>query len=410
VSKRFQWLLLGGLLTIALLAAVSVGSPRADEQVSQAPTTYSPLPYGTKAFFMAIERLGYKPRRWRLEWSRLKNEKGILIYAPADPLTAAGSYRALSPSAAREAGQWVERGNTLLYFMSANERERQRNLLFEQFEITVDMETLPPDSRRTQSLRQFLPVRLERDFDNLLPAPWMAGVRRLTSDAVPGMRVQPGHSVVLADKPDRGHVSLIPYGSGRVYLFSSAGFMDNYFIGRSDNLTLLLDILERERGKNGVVLFDEFHHGFSAEFGASHFVGLPVVRFAALQAVILAVLFVVTSWRRFGKPLPLVRDTRRSIREYTRSLGNLYFRARAHREGLGFLFQQLHHSLCSRYNLPDNVSHSVVEDKLRIQLGAPKAWNELAGDCERLLAKRRIADRELLAVSQKMEAFRKLIA
>jgi len=195
-----------------------------------------------------------------------------------------------------------------------------------------------------------------------------------------------------------------------VYLFSSSGFIDNHFIGRSDNLTFLLNILDRERGKQGAILFDEFHHNFSAEFGAANFSQLPVVRFAAVQALLLMALFVATSWRRFGKPLPLVRDSRRSIREYTQSLGNLYFRARAHREVLKSLFQELRRSLTSRYNLPDHATNSAVEDKLRVQRGAPEAWSALARDCERLLAARRIADRDLLAVSRQMEEFRNLIA
>jgi hypothetical protein len=410
MTKRSQWWLIGTLLVVALLVALALGVRKPAEQTSQAPTSYSPLAYGTKAFFMTMERLGYRPRRWRFEWTRLEHEKGVLLYAPSDPITAGGQFRPMGISAARAAERWLERGNTLLYFLNQTEREKGQSMLLEALDVSLQFEPLPPDHQTTQNWRQFLPTRLERDYDTILPVPWAAGVMRVTGEAVPGFSASKGNPVVLSENREFAHVCLIPYGKGRLYLFSSSAMMDNHFLARSSNLNLLLDILDRERTKDGAILFDEFHHGFSSEFGAASFTQLPVVRFAALQGLILVSLFVATSWRRFGRPIPLVRDTRRSIREYTQSLGNLYFRARTHREALEFLFQELRRSLSARYNLPESADDSVIEDELRVQRGAAEAWRELAYDCGRLLKHRRIANSDLLAASRKMEEFRKLIA
>jgi hypothetical protein len=410
MTKRFQWLLLAVLLAVPLIAAMYFGAHKPTERVSLAPSSYSAAPHGTKAAFLILERLGYKPRRWRLEWSRLKTERGILVYAPSEPLNSGGRYKPLSAPAAREIESWIARGNTLLYFLNPNERQISRNALLSQLGINLLSEELPSEVERTQTLRQFLPTRIERDYDYVLPVPWTANVRRLSGDAVPAFAADAGRPVVVTDRMDFGHVHLIPYGHGRIYLFSSASFIDNQFIGRSDNLTLLLNILDRERAKNGVVLFDEYHHGYSAEFGAASFTQLPVVRFAAWQALALFALFVVSSWRRFGRPVPLTRDVRRSIREYTQSLGNLYLRARAHREALDFLFQGLRRSLCSRYNLPESATHGVIEDRLRGQRGAAEAWSELVRDCERLLERNKIANADLLAAAKRIEEFQKLIA
>jgi len=410
MSRRLQILALVFLLALALLTAIYFGVHKPGERVSLSPSSYSPAPHGTKAFFLTLERLGYKPRRWRFEWSRLRAEKGVLLHAPADPITAGGRYKPVAMSEARETARWIERGNTLLYFLNPAERQASRNVLLAQLGIELFSEELPADFERTQTLRQFLPQRLERDFDYVLPVPWAGGVRRLTADAVPSFAMSQGQPVVLTDRRGFGHVHVLPYGQGRIYVFSSSGFIDNHFVARSDNLTLLLNILDRERTDDEGLWFDEYHHGYSAEFGAASFTQLPVVRFAALQAGVLALLYIVTSWRRFGKPIPLVRDARRSIREYTQSLGNLYFRARAHREALEFLFQELRRNLCSRYNLPDTTPHAVIEDKLRVQRGAAEAWREVAGDCERLLGARRIANADLLVAARRMEEFRKLIA
>jgi len=410
MNSRSQFWLLGGLLAVTLLVAMLLGVGRSSEQTSQAPTSYSPLPYGTKAFYMTLEKLGYKPRRWRFEWARLEKQHGVLFFAPAEPITAGGQFKPLSLSDSRAAINWLERGNTLIYFLSASERDNDSGTLLDQLDIPLKFEPLPPDHERTQKMRQFMPQRLEHDYDTILPVPWAAGVQRVTSEAVPGFAANKGHAVILSENIDYAHVMLIPFGKGRLYLFSSSGFIDNHFLQRTSNLTLLLNILDRERGKDGAVLFDEFHHGFSSEFGAASFTQLPVVRFAALQALILVALFAGTSWQRFGRPVPLVRDARRSIREYTQSLGNLYLRARAHREVLEFLFQELRQSLCVRYNLPESATDALVEDKLRIQRGAAEAWNELAHDCEQLLKSNRIANGDLLAASRKIEEFRKLIA
>ena len=53
--------------SVMLLAAMLLGAGKASEQTSQSPTSYSATQYGARAFFMTLERLGYKPRRWRFD-------------------------------------------------------------------------------------------------------------------------------------------------------------------------------------------------------------------------------------------------------------------------------------------------------------------------------------------------------
>src|ERR1051326_4871528 len=151
MTKRSQWWLIGTLLVVALLVALALGVRKPAEQTSQAPTSYSPLAYGTKAFFMTMERLGYRPRRWRFEWTRLEHEKGVLLYAPSDPITAGGQFRPMGISAARAAERWLERGNTLLYFLNQTEREKGQSMLLEALDVSLQFEPLPPDHQTTQN-------------------------------------------------------------------------------------------------------------------------------------------------------------------------------------------------------------------------------------------------------------------
>ena len=131
-----------------------------------------------------------------------------------------------------------------------------------------------------------------------------------------------------------------------------------------------------------------------------------MVKVAALQLVLLVGLLICSSARRFGEPIPLVRDTRRSVMEYTVSLGDLYARASTQLDALDYLYRHLRRSLAERCGLRSDAS--VLE--IRSALGTTKelrlAWEQLAGECEQRLESRQLTRRQFVLLARQMQQLR----
>ena len=123
------------------------------------------------------------------------------------------------------------------------------------------------------------------------------------------------------------------------------------------------------------------------------FVRLPMVKFAAAQLALLIGLLIWTQWRRFGEPVPLVRETRRSVMEYAVSLGDLYARAETQLETLDYLFGNLRRELKDRYGATD-MAHR-------------QEWETLSADCERHLQTRALTRRQFAALARRIQEFRR---
>lgn len=118
------------------------------------------------------------------------------------------------------------------------------------------------------------------------------------------------------------------YGEGRVILLGDPFVVANNGISRADNLQLALNVIA---GREGVILFDEFHQGRAAARNrlVAYFAGTPVLAMCAqLALIVLAVIW--TRGKRFARPLPLPRVDRRSKLEYVASMAELQQRSRAY--------------------------------------------------------------------------------
>ena len=118
-----------------------------------------------------------------------------------------------------------------------------------------------------------------------------------------------------------------PHGRGRVIVLCDPYIVSNGGIKLADNLQLALNALTRS---NGLIAFDEYHHGHSVSENALavYFAGTPVLAiFAQFAFIVLAMVW--TRGRRFGRPLPLPQVDRRSSLEFVASMAELQQRARA---------------------------------------------------------------------------------
>ena len=113
------------------------------------------------------------------------------------------------------------------------------------------------------------------------------------------------------------------------------------------------------------------------------FLGLPMVRFAAAQVALLLGLLIWSQSRRFGEPVPLVRETRRSVMEYAVALGDLYARAETQLEALDYLYKNLRQEFADRLDA------------------------NLAADIERHLQTRSLTRLQFTQVTRRIQEFRR---
>lgn len=124
-------------------------------------------------------------------------------------------------------------------------------------------------------------------------------------------------------------VMRIKAGRGLIYVVSDADILGNGQIGRADNVILAMNLIYA-RGVPTAVYFDEYHHGrrqrpYSAE-------RLPAASlFPALWTALacLGIYLLSGSLWRFGRPVPLAPERRRSLIDHIRAFAMLYQGAQA---------------------------------------------------------------------------------
>jgi hypothetical protein len=121
----------------------------------------------------------------------------------------------------------------------------------------------------------------------------------------------------------------VQVGAGRLYLLGSDFPLSNDGLRRGESAAFVLGLVQDARGNR--VGFDEIHHlgaAGTADQGLSAVFQGPLLA-AALLAIVIALVYLVTSDRRLGKPLP-GRDAARvpSVHEHIDAVGHLLSRTR----------------------------------------------------------------------------------
>ncbi len=119
-------------------------------------------------------------------------------------------------------------------------------------------------------------------------------------------------------------VAYMPYGLGGIYILSNPYVFTNEGLGKDGNAEFVLALFTEVRRRfPGIMVFDEYHHGFHAdEF-------LSPLRFEEVRYMLWGLLltFALLIWsfsRRDRRPLPLIRKKRRSITEFLSSMAVMY--------------------------------------------------------------------------------------
>lgn len=118
-------------------------------------------------------------------------------------------------------------------------------------------------------------------------------------------------------------------GRGRIYAYSSIRKITNKGMRNPANAVELARIVARHAGKRGLVLFDEYHHGYGQPRSLWALTG-PRVRLSLIFFAAALGLALYSQGRRFGAVRALlVSDVRRPGIEFVEAVGRLYQRAGA---------------------------------------------------------------------------------
>jgi hypothetical protein len=355
---------------------------------------------------VTLQELGWRVERWQHPWTKFGSRTGILVYTDFASEELFGGQGAASPMGEETdaLAHWVARGNILLYYTSPDwDTRRSVSKLLDDLDIRLETNAVETAGsadfwtlrRKTEALRDITPVKLTE------------GVHSVTLEQSPGFHVTAGAAVPLVVSSDgTAHALWAPHGRGKVVFFSSPSLIDNQFLLAGDNLAFLLDLL-RDLPEGGTVFFDEYHHGYSSEFAMRDFLALPVVKFAALQLALVAALVLYSQARRFGEPVPLIHETRRSVMEYAVALGDLYQRAETQLETLAYLYQHVRQELIDRQGLGSTATTAEIGARLGARPELRRAWEELANDCEQRLETRRLARRQFAQLARRIQEFRR---
>jgi hypothetical protein len=343
---------------------------------------------------------------WKKSWQKLTGTGQVLMFTDIafEELMEDRSARRPSKDECAALLRWVERGNTVLIYGTTHfSPKRSMSDLVE----ALELEFTDTGSAEPVELWQHWqePVRQLQTTRDLVPGTLTHGARQVTVEPAGAFRLATGSVVPVArDEAGQWQSFWVPRGAGRVVFFATSAWISNDAIAKTDNLAVLLNAL---RGVQGTIWFDEYHHGHSVNYALGDFLALPMVKFAGAQLALVIGLVIYSNWRRFGPPVSLARDTRRSVMEYTVSLGDLYRRAATQAEALAFLYQHLRRDLAGRFGLPASAAAADIGSRLAFDAAARREWEQLAGECEDRLATRQVTPRQFAQLAERMQQLRR---
>lgn len=189
-------------------------------------------------------------------------------------------------------------------------------------------------------------------------------------------------------------------GRGWVYAVNSRKPITNRGMRDTSNAVEIVRRIERHAGKKDLILFDEYHHGFSS--GDSFWSQISRQVWVATGIVLLsAVLLCFTYGRRFGAIRELPKEsTLRPGFEFVKSAGRLYERSGASDLAAEILCRSFKRRLCAKLGLPSDASSETVVSRLTPEIGA--RVSALLSACGSYAAGHKPSKHELLEVASQI--------
>ncbi len=285
------------VILVAVLGGIAVLSASPTVKHAEHPgSSYAPGSDGAKGVYLLLERLDHRVERRTTPLADLGAARIAFVVGRQVTLRDADLTGLMA---------WIERGGTLIYGAALSE----------------------PDGRR---LRAMLGVDLHDQA-------WGEASKPLPPELAPAKTLFVDRSVMVSarslDQGDKAggtgnqkgdSLLIVPRGKGRVVVLGSAGIASNRALGLGDNALLFAVLAHRFAGDGGLIVFDEWSHGFQSEGAAT----LPIARAPARAAAVLFglafVLYGYGAGRRIGPPSPEPAPSRPAAIEQVGVLARFY--------------------------------------------------------------------------------------
>lgn len=385
--KQKLFIFLGIIVLIALLIGLNAASyvrkeTAPDREAKPNRSTNNAGATGTRAFFDLLTETGRKTSRWQEPPAALSaaGPEKVSTFVIVGPLP-----REIDDDEATQLLSWVSGGGRLVVI----DREPPKNLVTTTANFTLSVrpgsrpppETDPSDERQmtanTPALKPLQPSVYTRNINAVQPSRFASAIdfervpdqavtersaaptgdeefgvmgkrAPLPTDSAPndpsgtGASAPPPEAMTesaAADEPvalapvahlagdDKTVLTEVAFGRGSIVYLTDPFIVSNGGIGLVDNVQLGVNLVDRG---DGVIAFDEFHHGYGANENRllQYFAGTPVIAIF-LQLALLVGLILLSQSRRFARPLPAAEPDRLSKLEYVTAMAELQQRTRA---------------------------------------------------------------------------------
>jgi hypothetical protein len=374
-----------GVLIAFTLYGPSAGNP-SDE--GERGSVHSSGATGALALQRWLDSLGYQTANLEYTgWAIPDDAAALFMITPV--------REPIRDEEAQEILRWVRAGGTLIAVDERPQRLLNANGLWETLQVTAAIS----EAEELQVAGQATVAQ------PLLVSPPVSSVPVSTTGA---LRIDDGAYVTLLQT--RFGPTLIGRQEGRGYMYLSVAAhpFTNAGLREPGSAALVLNLLSRVP-RGAMVLFDEFHHGFTTQAAAAQ----PSLRrivlsqwwgWAAVYAAGVLALYLVLTGRRFGRPIPLRRDiVRRSSAEYVQSMADLLRRS-GKREHIA---QHYHANLKRRLARPHGFIPPADDDAFVRELirlgGATEQQGERVRDLLHGLSRTNIKDADLLRLLHELD-------
>ena len=361
-------LLLMLLVAIGALAYIIQGGARpVDLRTNHAIDSYNR--WGTRALGELLTRQGLEVRSFRQRLTRLgSRHKALVILSPSRHFTSGEVTHLLD---------WVETGGTLLIAPSRQKASAPSQgcgpagcgvpvpqvlapvqQLLGPMGLRVRHEadlagTAPPVAEAAllaDVTEVYIPshLRLEVASAQALAKAYPEAARSEHIKRYLQPVLQPGQVRTLVSMDNAAVVVEVSHGLGRIVVLAEADMLGNHWLGRADNVVLATNFAHLRAFRT--IHFDEYHHGTSlVSIEGQEALASEPWRVLLLGLVAVG-LFFAGKMIRFGAPVPLRGDLRRSARESLQALAQLFMQADASAFALGTIATALKKTLahCGR--------------------------------------------------------------
>lgn len=331
-------------------------------------STYATSATGLSAIYNVLDKEGFA-RRWERTADRLPDNVERLVVWNPDELDQA-DWQALR--------NWAGRGGTLI--------------------VTAPYSDVLPGKTRQAG---------EAAVRSAAAHPVTVGLNTVSAGGGTFTEYYETKALVHLTRPDGTPVLISwPEGQGRIYWSADEEWLTNARVGQADNLTLALGLLVP--GKEKLVAFDEYHHGYQAADRWYQLLRGNLQLFLVLLALGVAVLF----WAygaRFGAPIPEPATPPRAAVEYVVSMSHLYRRARARSVVAQNLYRTLTRDLGRLLGGAGGLDHAEIARRTGERTGVPAPQIQKVLDRTAPGAKPEPTDTELIDLAREAEAIQRRV-